>query len=130
MKKIIVIFVLSLSFTGLFAQDAVSFKNAGNAALKAKDYKTALENFEKFMQAPDTFDDQAVVYNTAYSAIKIGKYDKAVEYFDVSIKNNYKTDVSYQYKALAFKKIKKTDLMMDVQRSCGLVQEEESGFLS
>jgi tetratricopeptide (TPR) repeat protein len=97
---------------GLFAQSAAELKNAGNAALKAKDYKTALENFEKFMGAPDTFEDAAVVFNSAYSAIKVKEYEKAVKYFDQSITAKYKLSSAYRFKAIALKKMNKVDEMV------------------
>lgn len=117
MKKLLLICVLFFSVAGVFAQQATELKNAGNAALKAKDYKTALENYEKFMQAEDTFDDAALVFNSAYCASKIKDYEKAVNYFDKSIQNKYKVSSAYRFKAIALKKLKKNDEMVATLRA-------------
>ena len=49
MKRIALLLCLSLGFVSLFAQESVKLQNAGNDALKAKDYAKALESYEKAM---------------------------------------------------------------------------------
>ncbi|MCQ4874906.1 MULTISPECIES: hypothetical protein [Odoribacteraceae] len=102
MKKLL-LFVLTSLFVGgaLFAQEDESgkLKNAGNAAYKAKNYKEAVENWEKYLKAID-YKDDACVYNVALLSYKFLKnYPQAEKYFDMSIKNNYKVASSYQGKA-------------------------------
>ena len=45
MKRIALLLCLSLGFVSLFAQESVKLQNAGNDALKAKDYAKALESY-------------------------------------------------------------------------------------
>ena len=71
--------VLMMAF-GATAQEesAAELKNQGNEALRAKNYKGALELFEKAIAAwGDEEMDAAMVYNTATSARKIKNYEKA-----------------------------------------------------
>lgn len=110
MKKLIFIFVLCLSFGTLIAQETVTLKNAGNDALKAKDYAKALENYEKAIGAWGTDSmDYAMVYNTAYCAVQLKDYEKANKYFDQSIAGNYKPEESYFYKVMILKMQKNND---------------------
>ena len=108
MKKVIFIFALCLSFGTLMAQDAATFKNAGNDALKVKDFAKALENYEKVMAATGTgAPDYAMIYNSAVCAIQIKNYEKAVKYFDQTIAGNYKPEDSFFNKAIVLKLQKK-----------------------
>ncbi len=93
MKKTILSFVLCLSLVTLFAQESVELKNAGNEALKVKDYAKALENFEKSIAVWGTgAQDFAMIYNTAYCALQLKDYEKAIKYFDQCIAGNYKAE--------------------------------------
>ncbi|RUT79791.1 hypothetical protein [Ancylomarina longa] len=112
MKRLILIFAVCLCVTNVFAQSAAQLKNEGNAALKSKDYKTALMNFEKFMSAEDTFEDPALIFNSGYCAIKIKDFAKAEEYFGQAIEKEYKLSSAYRFKALAQKHQKKSDDMI------------------
>jgi hypothetical protein len=47
MKKVALILFVCFSFGILSAQESIKLQNAGNDALKAKDYATALGNYEK-----------------------------------------------------------------------------------
>jgi len=110
MKKVIFIFILCLSFGSLMAQDAATFKNAGNEALKVKDFAKAIENYEKAIAVWGTAaPDYAMIYNTAVCAIQIKDYEKAVKYFDMTIAGNYKPEDSYFNKAIVRKMQKKND---------------------
>lgn len=110
MKRVIFIFILCLSFGTLMAQDAATFKNAGNEALKVKDFAKAIENYEKAIAVWGTATpDYAMIYNTAVCAIQIKDYEKAVKYFDMAIAGNYKPEDSYFNKAIVRKMQKKND---------------------
>jgi len=112
MKKFILILAVCLSAVGVFAQKAAQFKNEGNAALKSKNYKTALESYEKFLDAEDTVEDAALVFNSGYCAIKIKDYAKAEKYFGMAVEKKYKISTAYRYKAIAQKSQKKFDDMV------------------
>ncbi|MBL4559761.1 MAG: hypothetical protein COC06_03700 [Bacteroidales bacterium] len=112
MKKFILILAVCLSAVGVFAQKAAQFKNEGNVALKSKDYKTALECYEKFLGAEDTIEDAALVFNSGYCAIKVKDYAKAEKYFGMAAEKNYKASTAYRYKAIAQKNQKKFDEMV------------------
>lgn len=112
MKKFILLLAVCFSISAAFAQSAATLKNEGNAELKAKNYKGALEKYEAFMSAEDTFEDAALVFNSGYCAIKVKDYAKAVKYFGESIDNKYKLSSAYRFKALAEKKQKNIDAMI------------------
>ncbi len=111
MKKILVFVFVSCFTLGVFAQSAGELKNAGNEALKAKNYAEALTKYEEYFKVMEG-KDVKTVFNAAYCARKIKNYDKAVKLFDQSIKNRYKVASSYSYKADAYKKLKKTPEMI------------------
>jgi len=111
MKRIILLFVVCFSLSNVFAQSAGELKNQGNAALKAKNYKGAIELFEKYFAAAEEI-EAPVVFNTAYSALKIKDYAKAEKYFGESIDNKYKLSSAYRFKAIAQKRQKKFDEMV------------------
>lgn len=111
MKKVLVFILASCLTMSVFAQSAADLKNAGNDALRAKDYKTALVKFEEYFKVMEGEDD-ATVFNAAYCAVKIKNYAKAVQLFDRSIKNRYKLSSSYLYKAKCYKSLKKTPEMI------------------
>ncbi|BAX82274.1 tetratricopeptide repeat protein [Labilibaculum antarcticum] len=112
MKKIILILAVCLSAVGVFAQSAAQFKNEGNDALKSKNYKAALASYEKFLGAEDTVEDPALIFNSAYCAIKVKDYAKAEKYFGMAAEKNYKASTAYKYKAIAQKNQKKFDDMV------------------
>lgn len=112
MKKIVLLVLVGLLTGSLFAQEpGAAEKNAGNAALKAKNYALAFTNFEKYLQA-NGFKDKAYIYNTAVVANKLNNYAAAEKYFDMSIKNNYKLGSSYLGKAIAEEDLKKESEMV------------------
>lgn len=110
MKKMI-FFILCLGFGTLMAQEtAVTLKNAGIDALKAKDYAKALENFEKANAALGAgAQDYPMIFNCAVCAIQIKNYDKAIKYFDQTIAGNYKLEDSFYNKAMVWKLQKKDE---------------------
>jgi len=112
MKKLFLTLVVCMSVLGAFAQDAIQLKNDGNAALKAKDYKTAIVHLENYLRTPEAAEDIKTVYNVGYAATKVKDYAKAVIYFDKAIAAKYKLSSSYLRKASAQKKLKKFDEMV------------------
>jgi len=115
MKKVILVFLLFISFGSLMAQETATLKNAGNDALKAKDYAKALENYEKVMAVTGTAaPDYAMIYNSAVCAIQIKNYEKAAKYFDQTIAGNYKPEDSFFNKAMVLKLQKKNEEYLKV----------------
>lgn len=114
MKKLLLFIVLALFTGSIYAQDenVAKVKNEGNAALKAKDYKLALQKLEEYLEAIEFKGDDATVYNVAFAANRVKDYAKAEKYFDMSIKNSYKSQSSYQGKANAQKAQNKTAEML------------------
>lgn len=104
MKKLILTLAVCLSILGAFAQDAVQLKNDGNAALKAKDYKTAIVHLENYLRTPEASEDIKTVYNVGFAAYKVKDYAKSVIYFDKAIAAKYKLSSSYLRKATSLKK--------------------------
>ena len=108
MKRIAFLILSVLLTVSVFAQDpGATEKNAGNAAVKAKNYPEAFKQYEAYLKIVNN-KDNATVYNTAYCATKIKNYAAAEKYFDMSIKNNYKGASSYLGKAQAQKSQNKT----------------------
>jgi pilus assembly protein Flp/PilA len=110
MKRIVFILLFCLSIGTLFAQESAKLYNAGNDALKAKDYAKALENYEKAVavwgNAPQDF---AMFYNCAICAFQIKDYEKAIKYFDLCATNNYKPEDALYNKAIVYKILKNND---------------------
>lgn len=110
MKKMAFILFLCLGFGTLFAQESVKLQNAGNDALKAKDYAKALENYEKALAVWGTQpQDFGMIYNCAFCAFQVKDYPKAIKYFDQSIANNYKPEDALFNKAIVYKVQKNND---------------------
>jgi pilus assembly protein Flp/PilA len=110
MKKILLSLILCLSIGSLFAQSAEELKNAGNTAFEAKDYKKALDDYEKAIAAwGNQPQNHVMLFNAGAAAYKLKQYPKAVKYFDMVIAGNTETEPAYLYKAMALKQMKKTD---------------------
>ena len=102
MKRIAFLILSVLLTVSVFAQDpGATEKNAGNAAVKAKNYPEAFKQYEAYLKIVNN-KDNATVYN----------YAAAEKYFDMSIKNNYKGASSYLGKAQAQKSQNKTAEML------------------
>jgi tetratricopeptide (TPR) repeat protein len=102
---------------GAIAQEesAGELKNQGNEALRAKNYKGALESFEKAIAAWGEEEmDAAMVYNAATSARKIKNYEKAQKYYGESKNLGYKADASTYYIASSLKSMGKNEEMEKV----------------
>lgn len=99
MKYLATLSFLMLMFVGAIAQDksAAELKNEGNAALKAKDYKTALGLYEQAIPLWEGDMDAAMVYNAATCAYKTKASDKALNYYIQASDLGYKQDACYYY---------------------------------
>jgi tetratricopeptide (TPR) repeat protein len=103
---------------GAIAQDktAAELKNEGNEALRTKNYKSALELFEKSIaiweEGVDM--DTKMVYNTATSARKIKNYEKALKYYTMAKELGYKPDYCTYYIAKSLNSLNKEDEMEKV----------------
>lgn len=102
MKKVALVLLVSFCFGTLFAQESVKLQNAGNDALNAKDYATALSNYEKAMAVWGTAPvDSVMFYNCGYCAIQVKDYDKAIKYYNLAAAHNYKAaDASFKVAVL------------------------------
>jgi len=91
-------------------KSAAEITNEGNDALRVKDFTKALNLYEqaisKMSEAPQ---DTAMYYHMAYSAYQIKSFDKAIKYFDESIKLDYKKETAFLYKANSYKMMKDED---------------------
>ncbi|MCU4175383.1 tetratricopeptide repeat protein [Carboxylicivirga sp. N1Y90] len=99
MKYLATFSFLMMMFVGAMAQDksAAELKNEGNAALKAKDYKAALELFEQAIPVWEGEMDAAMVYNAATCAYKTKANDKALGYYAQANELGYKQDACLYY---------------------------------
>ncbi|MEG0795233.1 MAG: hypothetical protein RR397_01805 [Odoribacter sp.] len=112
MRRIVFLFLSVLLSASVFAQEpGATEKNAGNDAVKAKNYAEAFKKYEEYLKIVN-YKDNATVFNTAFCANKIKNYPAAEKYFDMSIKNKYKTASAYQGKAKAQKSQNKDADMM------------------
>lgn len=111
--KNVLLLVLIFGVSLLSAQDksAKDYKIEGAEAYKTKDYQKGLTSFEKSIQMyeADGKVDTSLYYNAAICALKVGDYDKSLNYFNRSISLDYKPCKSQLYKANAYKK--KADYM-------------------
>lgn len=106
MRKII--FTLTIIAAGFMAQaeEAAVLKNAGNDALIAKDYPTALAKYEAYFASGEegVANDKKTIYNAARCAYKVKKYDQAMGYYQKCIDLNYRADNATYYTAILYKK--------------------------
>lgn len=101
MKRIVLLIGVILFAGSVFAQDpGADLKNAGNEAIKAKNFALAFAKYEEYLKVVD-YKDNATLYNTAYCANKLKKYAEAEKYFGMSIQNKYKAGSAYVGKAQA-----------------------------
>lgn len=120
MKYILSVTLLLFTVLGAsYSQEeksAAEFKNEGNAALKAKDYKTALASFESALKVWDEAEemDAAMVYNTATCARKLKEDEKSLKYYAQAKELGYKGDVSTYYIAKGYKSMGNTAEMEKV----------------
>jgi tetratricopeptide (TPR) repeat protein len=113
MKRFFLAIALCFGIMAGYAQEeksAIEITNEGNEALRTKDYPKALELYEQALsKLTDGIQDTAMYYHMAYSAYQIKNFDKAIKYFDESIKLNYKKETAFLYKANSYKLLKDED---------------------
>lgn len=88
----------------------IDYINKGIVSFNAQEFGDAYESFQYSLNiaklpAINSL-DTAIYYNAAISAYYAKKYDKAIEYYDVAIKNNYKKLNAYIFKLDVYKTIK------------------------
>ncbi len=113
MKKVLLLICVSLFSTALFAQEATGAaeKNAGNEAWRAKNFKEAFTNWEKYLEIVN-YSDAACAYNTAVAADRIDNFLAAEKYFEIAIQKRYKVGDAYFGKAKAQDDLKKETEML------------------
>jgi len=110
MKRVALVLFMILGFVSLFAQESIKLQNAGNDALKAKDYPGALSNYEKAMAVWGTAPvDSIMFYNCGICAIQVKDFDKAIKYFELAAKHNYKAEAALLNVARIYKMQKNND---------------------
>lgn len=110
MKKFILSIALCCAAANFYAQDTDSAKlrDAGIAALEAKNYQEAYTQFSAYLTQTNS-QDSVIAYNCGLCADKIQKPAEAVKYFDIAIQKKYNLANAYIGKANALKDQKKTD---------------------
>lgn len=110
MKRTAFFLIMLFCVGTIFAQEHIKLQNAGNDALKAKDYAKALENYEKAAAAwGNEPKDYAMFYNCAFSSFQLKDYEKAIKYFDMCYTNNFKPADALYNKAIVYKIQKNND---------------------
>ena len=127
MKSIFFVLVMCLSYVALNAQEAqnaqapqtaqpgektfADLKNDGNKAIRAKDYKSALNLYEQALVklGDQPVADTSMIYNMGYCAFVIKNYEKAIKYFDQAYSLGYNKVNSLLYKADSYKAMKNSD---------------------
>ncbi len=113
MKKLFSVTLLLLLFIGVsYSQEknAAKLQNEANAALKSKDYKTALKLYEEVISAwGDGEKDGAVVYNAATCAYRTKDFPKALKLYNQASELKYRPDGCCFYIAKVYKLTKKKE---------------------
>lgn len=104
MKKVILLLAFCLSIGNLFAQDANADKlrDAGDAAIKAKNYPEALTNYSEYLKLTN-YEDASRIFNCGFAAFNAKNYDEAIKFYDMSIQKENKLDDSYVGKAMSLR---------------------------
>ena len=108
MKKIVLLVAFCLSVGNIFAQDADKLRDAGDAALKAKNYPEALAKYSEYLKLND-YKDTVRIFNCGFSASQAKNYAEAAKFFDMAVKYKYDLANSYVGSAMAYRNLKKTD---------------------
>ncbi len=109
MKKIVLLVAFCLGIGSAFAQqDANALRDAGDAALKAKNYAEAVAKYSEYLKLTD-YKDTVRIYNCAISANQAKQYEEAAKFFDMAVKYNYNLDDSYTGEAMAYRNLNKTE---------------------
>ena len=112
MKKFVLLLALCFGVGNVFAQDADKLRDEGDAAIKAKDYKTALAKYSEFLKLTE-YKDTVRIYNCAIAANQVKNYEEAAKYFDMAVKYKYNLAGSYTGEAMALRNLKKTDEFLE-----------------
>lgn len=104
MKKIVLLLAFCLSIGNLFAQDADANKicSEGDAAMKAKDYATAVTKYSEYLKLTN-YEDADRVFNCGYAAFNAKKYDDAIKFYDMAIEKGKNVDNAYVGKAMSLR---------------------------
>ncbi len=108
MKKTILTVAFCLCIGNLFAQDADKLRDEGDAALKAKDYATAVTKYGEYLKQTN-YQDTIRIFNCGFAANQAKNYAEAAKYFDMAVKMNYNVDDSYVGEAMAYRNLNKTE---------------------
>ncbi|OUO53162.1 hypothetical protein B5F77_06390 [Parabacteroides sp. An277] len=108
MKRIVLLVAFCLGIGQAFAQDVDALRDAGDAALQAKNYPEALAKYSEYLKLNE-YKDTVRIYNCAISATQAKNYEEAAKYFDMAVNYGYNLDDSYVGEAQAYSKLKKTD---------------------
>ena len=104
MKRLVLVILICLSFSFLYAQNAVSLKNEGNKALSAQQYGIALLKFEGALKVwGNKPADNAMIFSMGTCAYRLNDMKKSLKYIDMAIAAGYNLDMSYQYRACIMK---------------------------
>lgn len=101
MKKLFFTLALCFATSSIFAQDdPAKLRNDGVAALDAKNYEVAYNNFSKYLE---TNQDSVIAFNCGICATKINKAADAIKYFDIAIDKKYNVENALLGKANVLK---------------------------
>lgn len=105
-SALITLLVTLFAFNMLAQDSAPELVNAGNTAYAAKDYATALTNWEAYIKHPDaTVEDvEAYSYKCASAAKKAGDIEKCRSYYEKCIALDFKADMCTYQLASTYKK--------------------------
>lgn len=116
MNKIYYTLILTLLPLSLLGDDVHDLNKEAQKKMVAKDYKKALELYEK---AEKKSDDPILKYNAGRAAYRLGQYDDAKRYFEEALKTK---DVHLE------KKIRKNLGNTYVQKSKSLLQQPQKAI--
>jgi len=108
--------ILLLFSTAVFAQPGMDLYNQGVKAAKAGNYQSALNYFEKARNAG--LNDLALTYNLGVTYYKLGQYEKAKQAFTELVKvENYQQLANYNLGLIANKQNKKSEAIAHFQQA-------------
>lgn len=108
MKKIILLLAFCLSIGNAFAQneDIDKLRSEGDAAMKAKNYPTALTKYSEYLKLTN-YEDADRVFNCGYAAFNAKNYNEAVKFYDMAIEKKENVDNAYVGKAMSLRDLDK-----------------------
>lgn len=100
MKRLVVVLILSLIISSVFAQKAEVLKSEGDKAYNSKQYALALVKYEKALSVwGNKPADNAMIFSMGTCAYNVNDMKKSQKYIDMTIAAGYNLDMAYQYKA-------------------------------